>query len=169
MPNTYCSIKMKAPSDFTTTFFWYFDYDDTVKLELEETHHVCIYFYPRESAYQPKLIVYSEQFGVVSPTEKNNCWILFQNYPNPFRSRTTISVQIPEEISRNSEVRGEIQIHDLVGRVVRTLSITNYQLPITRITWDGRDESGNRVPRGIYFYKLQVGGYTAIKKMCLVR
>jgi hypothetical protein len=37
------------------------------------------------------------------------------------------------------------------------------------IEWDGRDGDGERVPSGVYFYRIEAGEYTASKKMLLLK
>ena len=89
---------------------------------------------------------------------------LWQNYPNPFNPETTISFDL------DSEAMISLTIYDLTGQVVRTLvegqtmAVGHYQS-----LWDGRDESGVRVGSGVYFYQLQTGDFTAMKKMTLLQ
>ncbi|MBC8183524.1 T9SS type A sorting domain-containing protein [candidate division KSB1 bacterium] len=86
--------------------------------------------------------------SVISPESKPNQFNLKQNYPNPFNSSTAISYQL----STASFV--ELIIYDQIGRKVRTLinkieTAGNYS-----IVWDGKNDFGNPVCSGIYFYKL---------------
>lgn len=67
-----------------------------------------------------------------------------------------------------------IRIYDASGRLIRTLNI-GYQLAGFYITkdkaayWDGRNEAGEHVASGIYFYNIQAGDFTAKKKMIISR
>jgi parallel beta-helix repeat protein len=78
---------------------------------------------------------------------------LLQNYPNPFNPSTTISFGLPGIAGFSQNV--SLTIYSIRGRMVKMLvdkALTpgNYQ-----IAWDGRDERGDQVPSGIYFYTLR--------------
>ncbi len=86
--------------------------------------------------------------------------------PNPFSSSTTISLS---GIGRVGSA--ELCIFDISGRMVRFLT---YAMPhassTMHVSWDGRDETGRILPRGIYFIKAQVDGTElAPRKLILMR
>ncbi len=89
------------------------------------------------------------------------------NYPNPFQSSTTISFSITAEITENPE----ISIYNIKGQKIKTFK--NLQInksPYQQIVWDGKDEAGNNVGSGVYFYQFQTGkSYSKTKKMILLR
>jgi Tol biopolymer transport system component len=88
---------------------------------------------------------------------------LYQNKPNPFRSKTNIRYAIP------IECQVDLDIFDITGRILKTL-VNNKQKPdYYTITWDGRDNNGKRVSQGIYFYTLRADGKLMKKKMLLLR
>lgn len=88
---------------------------------------------------------------------------LKQNTPNPFNPTTVIRFSIPEA--------GNVQItiHDVNGRVVRSLVSGNYQAGEHPVVWDGKDDSGRDVGSGLYFTRFQAGELTASQKMVLLR
>jgi Cohesin domain/FlgD Ig-like domain/Dockerin type I domain len=100
---------------------------------------------------------------------------LLQNYPNPFLNEakfhlagnpaTTIRYQLPKESSV------KLQIYDLRGYVVRTLVNAKMKAGEATTAWDGKDEAGDRVPSGVYFYRLQVNGgeWASTRRMMVVR
>jgi subtilisin family serine protease len=88
---------------------------------------------------------------------------LHQNYPNPFNPSTTISFALPK-----SELV-KIKIYDILGREIRTLVNTTMQAGVKRVEWDGRNQHGESVPSGMYFYKLEAGNYSDTKKMLIIR
>lgn len=90
-------------------------------------------------------------------------FLLEQNYPNPFNPSTIISYQIPEM----SNV--QIKIYDSLGKEVRTLVNETKSAGKYNILWDGRDNYGNRVASGVYFYKIIAGNFVQTKKMMLVK
>lgn len=103
---------------------------------------------------------------------------LFQNYPSPFVHTTTIPYQVAGHrlpVARNGQLEtGNLQpvslnIYDLSGRLVRTLVDGPKEPGYHRIVWDGRDSSGREVGSGVCFYRLTVGGYSACKKVAVLR
>lgn len=88
---------------------------------------------------------------------------LDQNYPNPFNPSTIISYQIPEM----SNV--QIKIYDALGREVKTLIDEMKPAGKYNIAWDGRDNFGNRVVSGVYFYKIIAGNFVQTKKMIMMK
>jgi len=62
-----------------------------------------------------------------------------------------------------------ISIYDTKGVHIRTV-INKIYSPGSFITsWDGRDDSGNTVPPGVYFCRMQTGAYTGNCKMIIIR
>lgn len=93
---------------------------------------------------------------------------LGQNYPNPFKIKTTISYQL----TTNGPVN--LSIYNIAGQLVKTLTPPNSPLEGRgkregSITWDGRDNRGQLVPNGVYIYKLNIGGESMVKKMTFLR
>ena len=63
----------------------------------------------------------------------------------------------------------EISIFDILGRRVKTL-INEIQDPGTRLVkWDGKDEFGNDIGTGMYFYSIKTGEFRDDKKMILIK
>ena len=73
---------------------------------------------------------------------------LNQNYPNPFKNFTTISFDMPE----NQKVK--IRIFDVRGRIIRTLINEDQSAGFKSILWDGKNEDGDEVSAGVYFYQM---------------
>ena len=89
---------------------------------------------------------------------------LMQNFPNPFNPETWI----PFELKENSEVK--IRIYNATGSLVRELNLGGkvaglYVTPDKAAYWDGKDENGISVASGVYFYTIQAGKFSAVKKM----
>ena len=100
--------------------------------------------------------------------------IFLRNYPNPFSSATTI------EYSVSRSTRISLRIHDMAGRQVKKLADGLGEPGTYSILWDGRHDSGRKVPSGTYFLRLaiwpareahagQTGHYSATRKVCVVR
>lgn len=88
---------------------------------------------------------------------------LFQSYPNPFNNQTVIKYSLykPTEVS--------LAIYNVLGQRVRTLVNETKQNGLVRVTWDGRDDEGNDLGSGIYFYRLKAGGVSETKRMVLLK
>ncbi|MBN2354784.1 T9SS type A sorting domain-containing protein [candidate division KSB1 bacterium] len=88
---------------------------------------------------------------------------LEQNYPNPFNPETRIYFQLP----RAQEIK--LIIYNMRGQQVRTLVDERRHAGQHVVNWDGRNNSGQRVPSGLYIYRIVTDGFIAHKKMLLVK
>ncbi len=88
---------------------------------------------------------------------------LDQNVPNPFNPATVIGYQLPEA----GWVR--LTIYNLLGQEVRVLVDEEMQAGSFTATWDGTDEQGRRVGSGVYFYTINVGDFSASRRMLLLK
>jgi len=91
---------------------------------------------------------------------------LLPNYPNPFNPETWI----PYQVSKPTEVT--LRIYSVNGILVRTLALGQtpagiYQSRSRAAYWDGRNDVGESVASGIYFYTLTAGDFTATRKMLI--
>ncbi|MGK9477012.1 T9SS type A sorting domain-containing protein [Melioribacter sp. OK-6-Me] len=84
---------------------------------------------------------------------------LGQSYPNPFSSSTAI----PYGLHNENDVT--VTIYDVLGRVVRKFNVGRQTVGTHSIIWDGTNGIGQKVASGIYFYKLEAGGESQVKKM----
>jgi hypothetical protein len=90
---------------------------------------------------------------------------LGQNHPNPFNPATRIAYVVPDGPPQDVS----LVIYDVTGARVRTL--VDGAVPAGRheAVWDGRDNRGTQVGSGVYFYRMQQRGFTATKKMLLLK
>ena len=84
-------------------------------------------------------------------------------YPNPFNPATTFTVVLGEPTQLS------VSIFNLLGHEVRRLMDKHQPEGEYTISWDGRDQSGNNLPSGLYFIKLQSGATFQVQKAVLVR
>ena len=88
---------------------------------------------------------------------------LSQNVPNPFNPQTTIGYDLP------SSAYVRLMIFDVSGHLVRTL-VDEQQTPGSRnVVWTGRDDAGNAVSSGVYFYVLDAGKQRLTRKLVLLK
>ncbi|MFQ5640776.1 MAG: FG-GAP-like repeat-containing protein [bacterium] len=89
---------------------------------------------------------------------------LSQNFPNPFNPTTTIRYGLP------APGRVTLKIYNVLGEEVLTLvDDVPRQAGYHAAVWDGRNEKGQRVASGLYFYQLRMDEILLTKKMALVR
>jgi hypothetical protein len=88
---------------------------------------------------------------------------LEQNVPNPFNPATTISFSLP------TATKVTLEVYDVSGRLVRTLSSKHLPPGRHESVWDGAAAAGNRVGSGIYFYRLSAGKDAQTRKMILLK
>jgi len=109
----------------------------------------------------------TETYGPVSlfipqpgddPNDPNNgeFYGLYQNTPNPMDNTTSIKFNLPEA------VHSTLTIYNTKGQTVKTFSANTES---GEFTWDRKDNKGNEVASGLYFYRLDAGDDTFIKKM----
>ncbi|MGD1044642.1 MAG: type IX secretion system sortase PorU [Bacteroidota bacterium] len=72
------------------------------------------------------------------------------NYPNPFSNSTTFTFQR----ASYDPIDVQIKIYSIAGRLIGNISVQNIADSFVRIPWDGKDNDGNELANGIYFYKL---------------
>lgn len=77
------------------------------------------------------------------------------NYPNPFTTHTEFWF---EHNQPGKQLYAQVQIYTVSGKLVKTLEqhIVNEGYRSTSITWDGLDEYGDKIGRGVYVYRLKV-------------
>ncbi len=93
---------------------------------------------------------------------------LMPNYPNPFNPGTWI----PYHLSEDTNVT--IKIHSLTGQLIRTLDLGHkkagsYSDKAKSAYWDGKDNNGEPVGSGLYFYTIYAGDFIATRKMILLK
>ena len=92
-----------------------------------------------------------------------NNFVIYQNYPNPFNPTTLIEY----ELYSDSEIN--VAIYDLLGNIIVELYDGYQTAGIKRIKWDAKNSSGDSMSAGVYFYKIQVGNSSQVKRMMLLK
>ena len=94
--------------------------------------------------------------------------VLLANYPNPFNPETWIPYQLAEPADVT------LAIYDMNGQLVRRLAVGHqaagiYQSRNRAVYWDGRNQLGESIANGLYFYTLTAGEFTATRKMLILK
>jgi len=100
----------------------------------------------------------TDRIKSTSDNETPRIFNLYQNYPNPFNPISTIKYDIPKQ----SEVT--IKIFDIIGREVSILVNETKEPGFYTVSFDGTNYSS-----GVYFYRIETGSFTDVKKMVLLK
>ncbi len=96
--------------------------------------------------------------GISQIEETATTYSLAQNFPNPFNPTTSISFSLPKAGFVN------ISVYDITGKLVQELVNNNMSAGKYNTTWDA-----DNFASGVYFYKIQAGDFTEMKKMSLIK
>ncbi|MGE5401904.1 MAG: ammonia-forming cytochrome c nitrite reductase subunit c552 [Ignavibacteriales bacterium] len=104
----------------------------------------------------------------VKNNEMPKSFELSQNFPNPFNPSTQIVFSVP------SAARVKVNVYNIVGQLVATLTNGEFAPGNYTVTWNGRDMSGSMAASGIYLYRLEGTGvngqnFNMTKKMVLTK
>jgi hypothetical protein len=94
----------------------------------------------------------------VLPTQ----FALKQNFPNPFNPSTSLAIDFPTA----SEYK--LTIYNIAGQVVKTFA-GSVEAGTTVVKWDATDNRGAQVATGVYFYSVEAGLFSDVKKMVLMK
>ena len=115
-----------------------------------------------DATSQRGILMIQQLLAALIPKETS----LLPNYPNPFNPETWI----PYQLSELAEVT--LHIYAVDGRLIRTLTLGHqpvgmYHTKTSAAYWDGRNEVGEPVASGVYFYTLSAGNFSATRKMVI--
>ena len=118
----------------------------------------------RDPIMKRGIVVLQQLLISLTPTETK----LLPNYPNPFNPETWIPYRLAEDAFVT------LTIYDQTGQAVRTLDVGHqtaavYESRSKAIYWDGKNEVGETVASGVYFYHLSAGDYSATRKMLILK
>jgi len=146
---------------------WLVDEQLQITQNLRESKHYFVAGSNPEYPKRLKLMVGSEDFIEDNLEEVRvipMAYKLFQNFPNPFNPVTTIRYSLPQagQVS--------LRVYNLLGEEVVTL-IDSEQISagFHVAIWDGKNKARQLVTSGVYVYQLQVGGFSKIRKMALLK
>ncbi|UCH63154.1 MAG: S8 family serine peptidase [Fidelibacterota bacterium] len=103
----------------------------------------------------------SEEVGTTSQNVPG--FFTTHNHPNPFNEMTTIKYFMPTP----TEV--VMKIYDIRGEQIRTIDQGLVKTGLKVIRWDGKDDQGQPMPSGIYFYQIRAGELRQTQKMILLK
>lgn len=99
----------------------------------------------------------------LGPASTPDSYVLGDAYPNPFNPETTIEFSVPFA----SQVR--IEVFNTAGQLVATLVDEELGAGSYKSVWNGLDKGAGKVSSGVYFYRMEAGGFTATRSMTLLK
>jgi hypothetical protein len=105
-------------------------------------------------------------FGTVANQDEINDTapiVLHNAYPNPFSQTANLSfsVKTPQQLA--------VSIYNTKGQLVRSIGSEQYTAGEHNLVWNGLDERGNQAANGVYYFKVNTGNSSAVKKVVLVK
>ncbi|HGE70139.1 TPA: T9SS type A sorting domain-containing protein [Candidatus Poribacteria bacterium] len=146
---------VKIPNDYSVVIE---EYDTGKTIDLKQNSSIPI---SRNDSNKKFILKASRKY---IPTQTR----FFANYPNPFNPETWI----PYQLSIDSEVT--VKIYSSTGQLVKKIELGHkpagfYTTKDKAIYWDGRNESGEIVSSGVYFYNIKAGDKIFNHKMVILR
>ena len=139
-------------------------------------HFISIGSFPYHCFFHPTMtgtfvILVSDVNDQTGSREAPSEFTLSQNHPNPFN----LSTQIDFTLKHSGFV--SLNIYDILGRKVKTLVSENLSAGYKSVLWDGRNDSGENISSGVYFYRLKVisspstgtGDFSETRKLLLLK
>jgi hypothetical protein len=84
-------------------------------------------------------------------------------HPNPFNPTVTLPIQLA------ADARVQVQLYDVSGRLRARILDQAMTRGRHAVTWSARDDAGQELPSGVYFIHLRTTGYSATRKLVLLR
>lgn len=132
----------------------------TVQQWLEQAQHLNL----TDPTSQKGILFLEYLLTILTPAET----ALLPNYPNPFNPETWIPYQLAQPTDVN------VSIYTIDGTMIRTLDLGHqpsglYQDRTRAAYWDGKNEVGESVASGVYFYTLTAGKFKSTRKMLILK
>lgn len=137
-------------------------------VEMEFPNHSLTYYYNDYSSGRPvvKSVQPEVEAGQVfysNPTAMPTKFALHQNSPNPFNPTTKIAYDMPAA----GDVK--ISVFNVLGQHVSDLVDGYNEAGSYEVIWDGKDQAGEQVASGVYFYRIKTEQFSETKKMLLLK
>lgn len=101
--------------------------------------------------------------GVSNENDTQELIVSKSSYPNPFSQTSAIDIQA----KRAQHI--QVAIYNLKGQLIKTLADETFAQGMHNISWDGRDQNGNKCSNGVYFYKVVTPEKTFSSKTILIK
>jgi hypothetical protein len=118
---------------------------------------------PGYGSYRMWASLYDVTSGVPGETAGDGFALLYPNFPNPFRSSTTLRFSLVQD----AEV--SLKVYDVYGRLVATLMEGSRDAGVHTVTWDTGSAAGGALAPGLYFLSLRAGTHHETRKLLLLK
>ena len=155
--NYYMDFVIKAPEFDSTYVIQSLEEIDIADLDNDGIVEIIPQYRLSKGGYESWESIFLKRDKIVSVNEEENNlpndFELFQNFPNPFNPETKIKFSLPSV----SEIK--MNIYDILGKEIKKLISETRSSGEYEITWYGTDNSGNKVPSGIYFITMEAESF----------
>ncbi|MEA1973217.1 MAG: FlgD immunoglobulin-like domain containing protein [Candidatus Cloacimonadota bacterium] len=162
-PDGLLELAILSTENLENPYHYSFDVDDDVPIKSFYNNDDYLYFLDTYSSTVN--FIYKLNFDTdinedVVEAAQNH----ISNFPNPFNPSTTIDFSLPE----GGMI--DVSIYNIKGQKVKTLLNQGMEEGNHQIQWHGKDESGNSVSSGVYFYKIKTNqNHESINRMLLLK
>ena len=147
-----------------------YNIEDISKLDFSENDDMIVHHLDRQTEYaldEVAKITYNPDWNSVHESAETivppATFILHQAYPNPFNPSTNISYQL------RADGIVKLAVTDVNGRIVKSLVSARQISGLYSYEWQGKNNSGQSVAAGLYFYRLSVDDVSQTRKMLLIK
>lgn len=145
----------KFNSDFSGDPELFFEGEKIIYPTYNEEHNSLLFTYYGDKDWGE---IFLDPTIITAP-ELNNTSDLLQIFPNPLVDYANIQF----ELKNNAQTT--LEIHDQYGRKINTLLNEKKQAGIYSVSWNGKNNSGQKVSNGIYYFRLTVNGLSEVRQV----
>ena len=161
------SLYFSKTGEIDTTLIKLYDVNNNSVIEEEEIRSAAKDCLDDKLAMNDFLSLFNyfinQEYETEETPELPQTYSLSSNYPNPFNPETTISFSLPQA----SDV--SLNVYNVKGQLVKTLINEQKELGNHSVIWAGKDNNDRKVASGVYFYRINAGEFTDMKKMILIK
>lgn len=152
------TLRGQGSTPFSTNYSWL---DSKVQNNSKYFYYlVDVDFDGNKIEHKDQMVSAIAEIGEKLTTVDN--FVLEQNYPNPFNPSTEINYELQIENFENAK----LTIFNTRGEKVRSFALDKTQ---GSVVWNGKNQFGEEVASGVYFYKIEVGKQSQTRKMLLLK
>ncbi|NNF08636.1 MAG: S8 family serine peptidase [Candidatus Eisenbacteria bacterium] len=134
-----------------------------------QVEHGIRYHYWIELVQADGSRVFGGPVAITATAGLNNMTRMQAASPNPVQSQTTFRYALRADVAKTGSVPVQITIHDIQGRLVRTLKDANEPMGDYQVTWDTTGNTGQQVASGVYYYRFRAGSVNQTARLIVTR
>lgn len=118
-----------------------------------------MYYQPGDELIDLEALINSDPLLGINEVSSNSNFVSSMAYPNPFNS----SVTFRYSIKQSSDV--SIEFTDILGRKIESYNLNKQNEGTHEWEWNGKDQKGNKISSGVYFYKIKANTFSFESKI----